>query len=69
MASLTVEELADLLDPPMTVSQIKALIYLIRLRPCGGRQTGNRGRPVSVYDPAVIMAAHADMVRHIQINK
>jgi hypothetical protein len=66
MASLTVEELADLLDPPMTVTQVKALIVLIRLRPCGRRLNGNRGRPVAEYDAGIIMAAHADMIRHVQ---
>jgi hypothetical protein len=66
MASLTVEELADLLDPPMTPTQIRALISVIRLKPCGRRITGNRGRPVSEYDAGIVMAAHADMIRHVQ---
>ena len=66
MASLTLKELADLLDPPMTVTQVKGLIAAIKLRPCGRRVNGRRGRPISEYDAAIIMAAHADMVRHIQ---
>jgi hypothetical protein len=66
MAALTVEELAVLLDPPMTVTQIRALISLIKLRACGSRVNGRPGRPVSEYDAGIVMAAHADMVRHVQ---
>ena len=66
MASLTLKELTELLDPPMTVDQVKGLIAAIRLRPCGRRINGQRGRPISEYDASIVMAAHADMVRHIQ---
>ena len=66
MASLTLDELTDLLDPPMTVEEVKALITFIRLRPCGRRINGRRGRPVLEYDAAIVMAAHADMVKHVQ---
>lgn len=66
MASLTLYELVDLLDPPMTLEEVKALIKYIRLRPCGQRINGQRGRPLSEYDAAILMAAHADMVRHVQ---
>lgn len=66
MASLTLRELVDLLDPPMTVSQVQGLIAAIKLKPCGRRINGRRGRPISEYDASIIMAAHADMVRHIQ---
>lgn len=66
MAPLTIPELVDLLDPPMTASQVKALIVVMKLRPCGRRLTGRRGRPVLEYDPQPVMAAHADMVKHIQ---
>ena len=66
MASLTLRELTDLLDPPMTATQVKALIEAIRLRPCGRRVNGRRGRPVSEYDASIIMAAHAALVPHVQ---
>lgn len=63
---MTLDELVDLLDPPMTVYQVKALIVAIRLRPCGRRVNGRRGRPISEYDASIVMAAHAALVPHVQ---
>ena len=64
MGALTVGELVDLLDPPLTVMQVKCLITLMNLPPCGRRLNGSPGRPVDLYDAKKIMAAHADMVKH-----
>lgn len=59
----TLEEAAALLDPPITVDELRALTIAARTQPAGQRRTGRRGRPVTVYDPADLMRAHAAVVR------
>lgn len=55
----TLDEAAQLLDPVMTVEQLRHLVQAARLQPVGTRRTGRRGRPVAVYDSAAILQAHA----------
>lgn len=64
-AGLTVKELADLLDPPLTAQQLTHLIYLLDLKPCGYRRSGQRGRPAALYEARKIMAVHAALVPYI----
>jgi hypothetical protein len=58
----TAEDAAALLDPPMTVDQVRALIRAAAIQPAGHRRTGRRGRPAETYDPEVILRAHASLV-------
>jgi hypothetical protein len=58
----TVEDAAALLDPPMSVEQVRALIRAANIPPAGQRRTGRRGRPAETYDPVVILRAHAALV-------
>jgi hypothetical protein len=55
-------ELADLLDPPVTVEQVFHLVRYIGLEPCGWRRSGRRGRPTALYDARVVMEAHTLLV-------
>lgn len=55
----TVEDAARLLDPPMRVEQVRALIMLASIQPNGRRRTGRRGRPAETYDSAALLRAHA----------
>lgn len=62
MAGLTLAELADLLDPPVTADQLWHLVCYTGLRPCGRRITGRPGRPAALYDARVVMELHALLV-------
>lgn len=55
-------ELADLLDPPVTVEQVFHMIRAVGLQPCGYRRTGRQGRPTACYDSAVIMELHSLLI-------
>ena len=68
-AGLTVKELADLLDPPVTQDQIMHLICYIGLEPCGRRRSGRRGRPAALYDSATVMGAHSALVPYTSQRK
>jgi hypothetical protein len=57
-AGLTLAELADLLDPPVTVEQVKNLIHAVQLQPVSYRRTGRQGRPAPEYDARLVMQAH-----------
>lgn len=59
---LTLDELADLLDPPVTVEQVWHMVCVIRLQPCGHRRSGRPGRPRAEYDARVVMELHAVLV-------
>jgi hypothetical protein len=68
-AGLTVKELADLLDPPVTAEQVWHLVCYTRLKPCGYRRTGQRGRPTAVYDARIVMKAHALLAPLVAENR
>lgn len=55
----TAEDAAAILDPPMTVEQVRALIKSAAIQPAGQRRTGRRGRPAPTYDSEVLLRAHA----------
>ncbi len=59
MTLWTLEDAARLLDPPMTVEELRHLVHAARLQPVAARRTGRRGRPAPAYDSAQIMRAHA----------
>ncbi len=58
-AGLTMRELADLLDPPVTVEQVFHIVRAVGLEPCGWRRSGRRGRPAALYNAAAVMEAHS----------
>jgi hypothetical protein len=55
---LTVKELSELLDPPVTPEQVWHLVCYTRLKPCGYRRSGQRGRPAALYDARMVMELH-----------
>lgn len=55
----TLDEAAALLDPPMSVEQLRHLVQAVALQPVGTRRTGRRGRPAPTYDSAALLRAHA----------
>jgi len=55
----TLDEAAALLDPPMSVEQLRRLVQAVALQPVGTRRTGRRGRPAPTYDSAALLRAHA----------
>lgn len=55
----TLDEAAALLDPPMSVEQLRHLVQAVGLRRVGTRRTGRRGRPAPTYDSAALLRAHA----------
>jgi hypothetical protein len=62
MDGWTLEDAAAILDPPMSVPELKALIIAARIAPIGRRPraAGSAGgRPPSIYDPAELAQAHA----------
>ncbi|WP_190869027.1 hypothetical protein, partial [Actinomadura sp. RB99] len=59
MTAWTAEDAADLLDPRMTVEQVRALILAAAIQPVGHRRTGRPGRPAPEYPAALILRAHA----------
>lgn len=59
MTTWTAEDAAALLDPPMSVEEVRALIRLAHIPAVGQRRTGRRGRPAPAYDPALLLRAHA----------
>jgi len=56
--SLTLPELASVLDPPVTAAQLQHLVTALRLHPCGYRRNGQPGRPLPRYDAETMMRIH-----------
>lgn len=64
-AHFTPQEMAELLDPPISVSQIKGLIQAAGLEPKGVRRHApghGPGRPARIYDLAPVMELHAALI-------
>lgn len=59
----TIEDAVALLHPPLTAAEVREMIDLLHLQPCGSRRTGRRGRPAPTYDPTVLQHAHAAVMR------
>ena len=60
--TLTLAEAAQVLDPPMTERQLRAIVRALAWQPEGYRHTGRAGRPAPRYDAARLMALHAALV-------
>lgn len=58
-SGLTLREFAEVLDPPVTIAKLRALICIADAEPCGYRRTGHRGHPAAVYPADLIMDLHA----------
>jgi len=57
--ALTITEACAVLEPPMTVTQLRDIISALDWQPVGYRHTGRAGRPMPAYDAAEIMKLHA----------
>jgi len=62
MALLTLEEAAELLDPPVDKAQLKALVEVAGLRPAGVRRRLGPGRPAHTYPMRELMRIHAAVI-------
>ena len=57
-AGLTIAELASLLDPPVTLDQVKYLVRVLKLEQTGVRKTKQPGRPAPTYNAKIVMQEH-----------
>jgi hypothetical protein len=57
--TLTLAEAAQVLDPPVSERQLRAIVGALGWRPCGHRRTGQAGRPAARYDAGELMKLHA----------
>jgi hypothetical protein len=60
--ALTLAEASQVLDPPMTEQQLRAIVTALGWKPAGNRHTGRRGRPWPVYEATEILQLHAALV-------
>lgn len=65
---VTLSEAASILDPPMTETQIRAIINALGWPPAGTSPNGRRGRPQHTYPWADITALHALLAPWLQIT-
>jgi hypothetical protein len=56
---LTLSEASEVLQPPMTETQLRMIICALRWRPDGKRHNGRPGHPVATYSAARIFTLHA----------
>lgn len=60
--TLTLAEAAAVLDPPITETQLRAIVSALRWQPDGYRHTGRAGRPAPAYNATRLMELHAALV-------
>lgn len=56
--TMTIAELTQVLQPPVTVQQLRAMVKAARIQPTGWRPTGKPGHPWPEYDYADIARLH-----------
>lgn len=61
--SWTIEDAATLLYPEMTATEVRGMVDLFGIAPCGSRRTGRRGRPAPTYDATRLQEAHSVVMR------
>ncbi len=61
--ALTLAEAVAVLNPPMTVRQLRLALQREHIAPCGQRFTGRDGRPANTYPAAAIMRIHLERTR------
>ena len=66
--TLTLHEAAQVLDPPMTEQQLRAIVHALGWQPDSQRYTGRAGRPTASYDATRIMALHGALAPFISNN-
>jgi hypothetical protein len=66
--TLTLAEASQVLDPPMTEQQLRAIVSALGWQPHGGRHTGKAGRPMATYDATRLMQLHAALAPFIRNN-
>ena len=67
--ALTLTEAAQVLEPPLTERQLRALVRVLRWEPCGTRQTGRRGHPRATYPASDIFGLHAALMPFLRTTK
>ena len=60
--SLTLAEAAQVLNPPLTEQQLRAIITALRWQPEGWRRTGRIGHPYPTYPWEEIVGLHAALL-------
>ena len=60
--ALTLDEAAQVLQPPVAARQLRAVVHALGMQPAGTRRNGRRGRPVPTYDAAQILQLHAALL-------
>ena len=66
--TLTLAEASQVLDPPMTEQQLRAMITALGWQPDSHRHTGRAGRPTAAYDATRLMQLHAAVAPFIEID-
>ena len=66
--TLTLAEAAQVLDPPMTEQQLRAIVRALGWQAEGRRHTGRAGRPALRYDAGRILKLHAALVPFLGNN-
>ena len=56
--AFTLGEAAEVLDPPLTEKQLRAIIRALGWQAAGHRYTGRGGHPFATYDMARIQRLH-----------
>jgi len=57
---MTFTEAAEILEPPVTRCQVRALVAIAGIESCSRRRTGRSGRPALEFDGDAIRQAHAE---------
>jgi hypothetical protein len=63
--AFTLGEAAEVLDPPITEAELRAIIKALRWKPAGMRYTGRGGHPYRTWDMARIQRLHAALLPYL----
>ena len=66
--AFTLAEAAQILDPPMTEAQLRAIITALGWQPDSHRRTGRAGRPIACYNATRMMQLHAAVAPFLANN-
>jgi hypothetical protein len=66
-AALTIAEAAQILQPPISERQLRAIVAALRWEPAEVRRNGHSGRPPAAYDAGRLLQLHAALVPFMDV--
>jgi hypothetical protein len=68
MVALTLQEACEVLDPPMSETQLRIIVRALAIQPTGARRSGQAGRPTATYQADELHRLHGALAPWLRLG-